>query len=76
MTEAASVIKARVLQEDKMLLKRQSRECMKVSFRAPGYLCLEPVESCRYQNPHGEDNSKEILAIIPIKIAVDPKTEA
>jgi hypothetical protein len=50
-TEAASVIKGRVAQEDQVLPKRPSRECVKVSFGALGNLCLEPVESCRYRSP-------------------------
>jgi hypothetical protein len=50
-TEAASVIKGRVAQEDQALPKGPSRECVKVSFGALGNLYLEPVESCRYRSP-------------------------
>jgi hypothetical protein len=50
-TEAASVIKGRVAQEDQALPNRPSRECVRVSFGALGNLCLEPFESCRYWSP-------------------------
>jgi hypothetical protein len=44
MTEAALVIKGRVVQVDQTLLKRPSIDRMKVSFGALGNLCIEPVE--------------------------------
>jgi hypothetical protein len=44
-TEAASVIKRRVAQEDQALPERPPTECVKVLFGALGILCLEPVKN-------------------------------
>jgi hypothetical protein len=74
-TEATSVIYGRVALEDQALQKRRSRQCVKVSFRALGNLCLDSVENCSY-GVHDEENSKETLAVVPVDIAIDTKTEA
>jgi hypothetical protein len=57
-TEARSVIKGKVMQEDQALLKRQLRKCMKVLFRAPGNLSKSQSKAAGTR-VHGEDNSKE-----------------